>query len=326
MNKQTARGDLPTHYDQRIRYVKPFIIKNQKKDLINNTSIKKTKNIKNNLRITLTTDNNSNFLYHSKSTKIYSSSIKFRKKKCFSLKSFIPQNIKAINFSKTISRDQLNFIQRDKEGIRPFFTPNYEFVKPRSVSNVLYKESKKNIFIKRLKGVDPNIFFDPNKVISKYNNHIETNAPNFDYMVGRGSDNTYLPSYMINKFDRNSLEAITEKGLRMNGYLNSHFNKKFSTFSTKQSFNRLVNNNYLQDEKFTENCLNILVKECFVDKKLRKYIEYYNKDVNYYLEQLNNKRNFDGVTFSTYKNNVKKYKEKEFYEKCFNDKFNGFSI
>ena len=348
MNKQTARGDLPIYYDHRIRNVKPFIVKNLKKANTkknintidtNDNSAKKQRNIKNNLQISLSIDNNSNFLPHSNSTKIQTST-KFKNKtnnnninnttnsnnnNNLLLKTSLSQDIKGINFSKTISRGQLNFIHRDKEGLRPYFMPNYEFVEPRCVSMVSYsKRTKQKSNINRLKGVDPNLFFDPNKVINKYNNHIETNAPNFKLMVGRAMNKGPLPSYMINKFDRNSLESITEKGLRMNCYLNSKFNKKFSTFYPKKSFNRLVNLNYLKDEQFSEKCLNYLTKECFNDKKLRKSIEYYNKDVNYYLEQNSLKRNFDGVTFSTYKDNVKKFKDKEYYEKCFNDKYNGF--
>ena len=327
MNKQTARGDLPTYYDHRIRNVKPFIIKNLKKSNKNDNKIKKPKNIKNNLRISLSTDNNSNYLFHSNSTKIYcSSSKKFQKNNNKSLKHSLSPDMKGINFSKTISRDQLNFIYRDREGVRPFFIPNYKYVEPRSLSMVSYTKKYYNKFnTKRLSGLDPNLFVDSIQIFNKYNNyHHNTNGPNFKLMVSRGIDKCPLPSYMINKFDRNSLDSITEKGLRMNCYLNSKFNKKFSTFYPKKSFNRLINNNYLQEEKFSEDCLNYLVKECFSDKKLRKYIEYYNKDVNYYLEQNSLKRNFDGVTFSTYKDNVKKFKDKEFYEKCFHDRYNGF--
>ena len=327
MNKQTARGDLPIYYDHRIRNVKPFIIKNLKKVNIkmNDKGIKKPKKLKNNLRISLSNSNFKN-LFHSKSTKIYNPSKKLSNNNNLSLKTTPSQDMKGINFSKTISRDQLNFIHRDREGFRPFFMPNYEFVEPRSVSMVSYtKKSSKKSNINRISGVEPNLFFDPIKVINKYNNHIETSTPNFKLMVSRGMDNSPLPSYMINKFDRNSLESITEKGLLMNCYLNSKFNKKFSTFYPKKSFNRLVNNKYLQDEKFSQKCMNYIVKECFNNKKLRKYIEYYNKDVDYYLEQNNLKRNFDGVTFSTYKENVKKNKDKEFYEKCFNDRYNIMS-
>ena len=331
MDKQTARGDLPTYYDNRIRNVKPFIVKNIKKSNTHDmtirikTSVKKPINIKNNLRISLSTDYNSNPLLRSYSTKFHTSP-SIKKNNNNLVKPNLSQDIKGINFSKTISREQLNFIHRDKEGIRPFFMPNYEMVEPRSVSMVFYsKEGKHKSNNQRLKGVDPNVFFDPNKVINKYNNHIETNAPNFNIMVGRSIGDNPLPGYMINKFDRNSLDSITEKGLRMNCYSNSKSIKHFSTFYPKKSFNRLVNNNYLQDEKFADNCLSFLTKECFKDKKLRKSIEYYNKDVNYYLEQNSLKRNFDGVTFTTYKDNIKEKKDKQFYEKCFDDKYNGFN-
>jgi hypothetical protein len=331
MNKQTKRGDLPTYYDNRIRNVRAFTVKNLKKSKISKittkikSSFKKPINLKNNLRISLSTDNNSKQILSSYSTKNHTSSN--IKKNNLIIKPSSSQEIKGINFSKTISRDQLNFIHRNKEGVRPFFMPNYNQVHPRSVSMVFYSKNKKSkSSYKRLKGIDPNAFFDPIKVINKYNNHIETNAPDFNIMVGRCISDSPLPGYMINKFDRNSLDSITEKALRMNCYSNSKSVSNFSTFYPKKSFNRLVNNNYLQDEKFADNCINLLTKECFEDKKLRKSIEYYNKDVNYYLEQNKAKRNFDGVTFTTYKDNIKKSKDKEFYEKCFYDKYNGFSV
>jgi hypothetical protein len=337
MNKQTARGDLPIYYDNRIRYVKPFIIKsitktnsidNISKSAKKNKENKNTNTITNNLRISLSSNNNSNELLRSYSTKMYSTS-KLKKINSNNLQPNTPsptQKIKAINFSKIISREQLNYINRDKDEIHPFFMPSYKMVEPRSVSMVSYSEKQIHKPVsKRMKGVDQNLFFDPNKVINKYNNHIETNAPNFNIMMGRTLDKNPLPTYMINKFDRFSLDTITEKGLRMNSHQNGKFNKKFSTFYPKKSFNKLINNNFIQNEKFLENCLGYIVKESFNDEKLRKAIEYYNKDVDYYLEQNNLKRNFDGITFSTYKENVKKYNDKEFYEKCFDDKYNGFA-
>jgi len=339
MNKQTARGELPIYYDNRIRNVKPFINKSITKTNSNDNiskSAKKSKESKNmitnaninNLRMSLSSNNNSNELLRSYSTKMYSTS-KIKKINSNNLQPSTPspsQNIKAINFSKIISREQLNYINRDKDEIHPFFMPSYKMVEPRSVSMVSYSEKQiHKPASKRMKGVDPNLFFDPNKVINKYNNHIETNAPNFKIMMGRTLDKNPFPTYMINKFDRFSMEQITEKGLRMNSHLNSKFNKKFSTFYPKKSFNKLINNNFIQNEKFPENCLGYIVKECFSDEKLRKSIEYYNKDVNYYLEQNNLKRNFDGITFTTYKESVKKYNDKEFFEKCFDDKYNGFA-
>ena len=135
MNKQTARGDLPIFYDHRIRNVKAFIVKNLKKANTkkninrNDSPSKKPKKTKNSLKIALSTDNNSNFLLRSNSTKIHSSA-KLKNKinninntinNDFLLKPSLSQDIKGINFSKTISREQLNFIHRDREGLRPYF-------------------------------------------------------------------------------------------------------------------------------------------------------------------------------------------------------------
>ena len=70
--------------------------------------------------------------------------------------------------SKTISRDQLNFIYRDREGVRPFFIPNYKYVEPRSLSMVSYTKKYYNKFnTKRLSGLDPNLFVDSIQIFNK---------------------------------------------------------------------------------------------------------------------------------------------------------------
>ena len=52
-------------------------------------------------------------------------------------------DIKAPDFSKKISREQLNFINREREGVRPFFNPNYKIVEPKTITMVSYETSKK---------------------------------------------------------------------------------------------------------------------------------------------------------------------------------------
>ena len=96
------------------------------------------------------------------------------------------------------------------------------------------KESKSNIPQKKFKGVESHLFYDPNKIINKINNHSESNALNFGIMCGRINDSD-LPFHMLNSNNRVSLDTMTEKSLRMNNYSNegcenaiiNPYNKKF---------------------------------------------------------------------------------------------------
>ena len=105
MEKQTARGDLPTYYDNRIRNVKPFIVKNLKKSNTNDniirvkTSVRKPINIKNNLRISLSTDYNSKPLLCSYSTKFHTSP-GIKKNNNNLVKPNLSQDIKGLIFQK----------------------------------------------------------------------------------------------------------------------------------------------------------------------------------------------------------------------------------
>ena len=177
MDKQTKRGQLPTSYDLRIRIDEPFYE--------NRTSYRKSlnKNIFSDSEIGETNKND--------------------KSKTNLKKKDNKKNNHSLSFAKNLSRDQYYFLKRDRRGVRPFFNPNYNLIEPKSLSMVTYNNKVKGKSIsKRMKGIDSNLFYEPDKVINKINNHKITNAPNLKIMVGRDNDNTKdnvnLPGHMIN--------------------------------------------------------------------------------------------------------------------------------
>ena len=295
MNKQTKRGQLPTSYDLRIRFDEPF-----SKDDNNQNS----KNI-------LTESETAGF---SKTEK--SKTISNRK-----------DNIKdnhSINFAKSLTREQYNFMHRDRRGVRPFFNPNYNLVEERSLSMVRYNQKMKfKPKIKRMKGLDSNLFFEPYKCMDKVNNHKIPNAPNLKTMVGRennpnAKDNISLPGYMLQIYDRNSLDFITEKGLKMNNYINLDFAKDYTSFCNKKSYNAIVNHNLLTKSKGDKNpILEQITKKMSTQQRIKKLMEFYTTNLDNQNIATYSKK-FDGVTFKTVDKTVE-LSEKE--KKLFSLKF-----
>ena len=281
MIKQTRRGDLPIYYDLRIRNDKPFKIEENKKikekinknELLNLINISKHKN----------KDDNK------------------------SLKIKRPLKINnCLDFSKSLSREQYDNLFKDNEVV-PFSIPNYTQVEPRCLTMVSYtqKRNKKNVK-KQLEGIDNTIFYNLDKAINKVNNHKEVSVPNFKIMVSRPDDHSPLPSYMINKFDRASLETITQKGLKMNGYANVGFKTYTSSFYPKRSFNKIINYNLLNSDKFVDSNLDGLLEKMNKNKHFKKLVEFYTTETDDNME--NNSPKFDAITFRTIHNKRKRTK------------------
>ena len=158
---------------------------------------------------------------------------------------------------------------------------------------------------KKFVGVDPHLFYDANKVINKINNHKEINAPNFNIMTGRNWDSGPLPAFMVKLCDRKSLETMTDKGLKMNNYANLDFQKNYSTFHPKKSFNKVINYTlFKKNDEILEEELKKINDEIFCDKKIKKMIE------RYYEDETKNKEypgiKFDEITLKTIKNENRK--------------------
>ena len=280
MEKQTQRGNLPISYDLRIRNDRPFQAKDNSRDYSKE-------------KITKTESNDI--------IKIDKIKNKFNSDESKNFKKVKVKNY--IDFSKKLSREQYDNLFKDKEVV-PFTIPNYSQVEPRCLTMVSYssKINKKKIK-KKLKGIDNTLFYNPDKIINKVNNHKEVSVPNFKIMVSRPDDQGPLPSYMIKKFDRASLETITQKGLKMNGYANVGFKTYSSSFYPKKSFNKIINYNLLNSEKFVDSNLDGLLDKMNNNKQIKKLVEFYSINNE---DNLDTYPKFDAITFRTIHNESKK--------------------
>ena len=220
---------------------------------------------------------------------------------CSSMKETNKNSINhTIDFSKTLPRDIDFYLNKKGQVNHPISNPSYKLIEPRCITMVSYaKKIKGKGTPKKFVGVNPHIFFDPDKVINKVNNHKEAIAPNFNIMTGRNFDSGPLPSFMVGLFDRKSVETMTYKGLKMNNYANVDFQNNYSTIHPKKSFNKIINYTLLNNDKESiDEELKMINKEIYGNKKLEKLIEGYsnestNKDYN--------ENQFDAITLKSIK-------------------------
>ena len=206
----------------------------------------------------------------------------------------------SIDFSKTLPRDLNFFLHNKGQVIHPISNPSYKLIEPRCITMVSYaKKIKGKATPKKFVGVNPHIFFDPDKVINKVNNHKIAIAPNFNIMTGRNFDSGPLPSFMVGLFDRKSVETMTYKGLKMNNYANVDFHNNYSAFHPKKSFNKVINYTLLNNDKESiDEELKLINKEIYGNKKLEKLIEGYSSDNT---NKESNENQFDAITLKTIK-------------------------
>ena len=340
MNKQTERGDFATHNDVRIRNDKPFCqtdvnfyksnknnnnkknfsidenskmvsrfsisnIKNRasvinraimnRASLINRGSILNRGSVltrgsilkRNNNRLSIITNTDFNKINKLKiglNNGSYSES----------------NHIKAPDFNKTISREKLSWIERDKDGIRPFFTPSYKLVTPKTITMVTYKEKHKSKKPeKRMKGLEENLMFDKAEAMYNINNNKRPQVPNFKIMVSRPNDKGPLPSYMIKKFDREALNNITQKSLKMNGFSDGKFMTEYSSFFPKKSFNQKINLSLLNNDDFLlNNNMGEVMSKLGSNGAMSKVMEFYTKNLDN-ITQENVSSKIDNITLKT---------------------------
>ena len=220
---------------------------------------------------------------------------------CSSMKETNKNSINhTIDFSKTLPRDLNVFLHNKGQVNHPISNPSYKLIEPRCITMVSYaKKIKGKTTPKKFVGVNPHIFFDPDKVINKVNNHKEAIAPNFNIMTGRNFDSGPLPSFMVGLFDRKSVETMTYKGLKMNNYANVDFHNNYSAFHPKKSFNKVINYTLLNNDKESiDEELKLINKEIYGNKKLEKLIEGYSSDNT---NKEYNENQFDAITLKTIK-------------------------
>ena len=218
--------------------------------------------------------------------------------------------IKAPDFSKNISREDLDRINEAKKSYISYLIPNYSQVRERP--KMLVKYTKKNSDEKtyrnnsaQIKGVNYSFYYDANKAIEKVNNHSSIPSFNFGLMSSRRVDDDPLPSYMKNIMNRDSL---SEFSLIMNNYSNRGFSDVRTSFYPKQSFNNVINLNLLKSKKLMENTVFGNAKKKFKKSNplLNKIIRFYKRNFETIMADKNLKK-FDNITYKgieDYKKNM----------------------
>ena len=176
--------------------------------------------------------------------------------------------------------------------------PNYSLVRERALTMAVYdKPVPVRSKVKYMKGVHSGIMFNPDLVIDKVNNHIESKSPNFKLMTSRPSKKgSPLPSYMQKNVDRKSVYIINDKSLEMNNYPNGKFMSATTSFWPKKSYNNIINLNLMRSKKFKEKDTD----EALENKKelLKSQMNFSHKNFDTLIKEgaLNK---FDNVTYKT---------------------------
>ena len=223
-------------------------------------------------------------------------------------------NIKnsAPDFSKIISREQVEKAKGEQFYQIPFIVPNYSLVRERPLAMTIYKKrkkEKKTLRTKYMGEIDYKIKYDPDKIIDKCNNHVNIQGPNFNYMLSRDySQKNSLPSYMRDIYDRGSVYRITEKALKLNKYKEGKMANATSSFLPKRSFNKIININMINSHDFKET-----IKDEYINEKkkvLKTEIERKNnEDQIEHLKDLGLLTQFENFTYKSIPIERKKYNE-----------------
>ena len=245
-------------------------------------------------------------------------------------------NNKVVNFEKMLSRDYIRKLNERKVNIYSGLSPNYESIRPKSIMKVIYAQRHcKKYRNKEFKSIFNEFVFDINKNFNNINNHSKPTDIFLGKMTGREiNDNTPLPSYMINQYNRNAFNTFSDKSLEMNNYATGHLKTLKSSFNDKKSFNYKLNEQYYDNDGINEEINTIMKKikpagntrkeygdykslSCsnIIDSKKYKIIPsnilYKNKVSDYYrvnLDELgrypfSNGEKIDGFTLKTIKSN-----------------------
>ena len=150
-----------------------------------------------------------------------------------------------------LSRKYFEKLKQHKDIVHPLLKPNYASIDPRCIIKVDYSHKKSPTFDHTRNKISPyqssDLFFDPDKIYYKYNNHIEPVTYSFNKQNGRIlTTSNPLPMYLLKQHDRHSCDAFSYKSLEMNNYFNSKLSDVRTSFGEKKSFNYKINLNDLE--------------------------------------------------------------------------------
>ena len=107
-----------------------------------------------------------------------------------------------------------------------------------------------------------------------------------------------LPFFMKKIYTRVGAHSLTEETLKMNHFSNGKFSSNFSSFWPHKSFNKIINLNIMNSEKFIENAFgnkkNMEKKNDILAKSMKFYTKNYEELLK---ESLLSK--FDNVTYKS---------------------------
>ena len=205
----------------------------------------------------------------------------------------------AVDFKKVISREKVEKAKGNKTNNIPYMIPNYSLVEERNAVMVVYKKKKKLIKHKEnFEGVDYKISYNPDKILNKCNNHIDSKCVNFKLMSSRPlKKNSPLPSFMQNVHTRGSVAEITDKTLKLNKFSDADYQAATSDFFPKKSYNKIININLINSRDFNEK-----MSDEFIEKKkinLKKEIKIRGKNNDRVINKLlkeGDLNRFDNIT------------------------------
>ena len=269
--KQIPRGDLPNHYDVRIRTAKI-----KKRQVLSKLFSAKPNKFRTTFNNFINKNNILNIKNKSRYPRNFSSTIN---KKV--LKNNIINNISndtpikknyTISFSKMLSRKYIDKVRSPKnETFRQCLNPDYSYIDPKNCGDIKYKNLKKSL-TPSFNGLKGELIYN---VKMNFNNHLKSpQYVNFEKMLGRDSDITdEFPVFMNKLYNRHSINSMSEKSLKMNNYINGRLMKQVSTFNDRKSFNiRIKSGNISNNSKNNENNLDESAK------KVNK-LDIYNKNL-----------------------------------------------
>ena len=277
-NKTTSgkRKDSSIYYNNNeTDIIYPYnISKNDSNILINNNYLykKEKKEQKDKIYYLRNEDNNLKDLNSSKKRVIAKNKNYKNTSNISSKQNLFPSlnNKKVVNFDKMLSREYIRKLNEQKFNIYSSLSPNYESIRPNCIMKVKYakKNFRKNK-TKEFKSVFNEFVFDINKIYNNYNNHFPPKDIYIDKLTGRKLDNNSpLPSYLLNQYNRNAFNSFNDKSLEMNNFSNGNLRTLKSSFNEKKTFNYKLYDQYYNNDNNNElSSIMIKIRKNILNKK-----------------------------------------------------------
>ena len=207
-------------------------------------------------------------------------------------------HIKAIDFNKTLSREQREQALTKKKLVdiirNSDRSPIYERTKIFKYHTIQSQNPKKN---KKYISHFSYINYDPNKAFKIRVVHPLDKVPNFNLYSPRPEENKILPSFMQKMFNRNNVYTLNDKGLKLNEYSTQKFRKTITSFFPKKSFNNIVNMNMMTGNVFEDGYKDDDIN--FKKEEIKQRMKIKNRNLGKLIKEGELKR-FDNFSYRTF--------------------------